>query len=1065
MLLSVLFAHAAPHHAVEVALDPAAGTLQVVDRLGGVEPGATFALHAGLSPAVATKGWTLERVGAEDRSVPVETWKLVSKKKKPKLPVELRYGGAIAHPLQTQGSEYQRSFSETPGTIQEDGVYLAPSTYWLPTFGDALVTYAIDPTVPEGWSTVVSGNPTETGWESAGPTNEAYLVAAAWSHTASEIETPSGTRGIDVYLREPDPGLAFRYTAATGRYLTLYEAMLTPYPFDRFALVENFWDTGYGMPGFTLLGPQVIRFPWILTSSYPHEVLHTWWGNSAGIAPTGGNWAEGLTAYMADHLFAEHRGQSDQHRRNTLKKYTDLAADQDFPLVEFEGRTSAATEAIGYGKSLMFWHMIRRHIGDEAFLEGLRAFHAAYVWKPAGFADLEPFLSEASGEDLKPFFEAWTTTSGAVRLTVADAKAEKDGDAWVVSGTLVQDGAKPAWVPLHVTGSGGRNAQVAVVALEGERTPFRIAVDADLATPQRLDVDPEFDVMRVLDPLEVPPALTTVLGEEKAVFVLPSQGTQAERAAWKELAAAWAKPGEPEILEDDAVDAPPPGSWVLGWANLHGPRIAKKLADVGAKVGDAGLSWQGETFDHTHSIALVARSDDPTRAVGWVTAGNAEAIKGLGRKLPHYTKYSLLAFSGTAPDNVAKATWEATTSPLTVALAKGALVPRKPGPAHPPLAEMPPRFDGDALLAEATWFADPAREGRGIGSKGLDEATRRITDELSEMGLALNQAWTEEIDGKQVELQNVVFTLPGDGRPLPPVLVMAHVDHLGMGEAHAREGNAGELHPGADDNASGVAVALALARVLASEPARPRPVTFVFTTAEESDLRGAKHYLAAKGKETAFACVVLDTVGRLGDAGITVIGAESARELRFLFMGVGYTTGAKLGFAQPGIGGSDQGACHEVGIPGVQLTTGATPDYHAPGDTADKLSAEGLELVADTALEAIAYLAERTDPLTVQLGGDAPAPSAGERKASLGTMPDFTFEGPGVLVADVMPDSAAQAAGLKPGDVLLAIDGKAVKDLRAFSELLKAKKPGDTVEVRYRRGDAEKTVKAKLKAR
>ena len=66
----------------------------------------------------------------------------------------------------------------------------------------------------------------------------------------------------------------------TAQYLEMYRQLIGPYPFAKFALVENFWETGYGMPSFTLLGPQVIRFPFILHSSYPHEILHNWWGNS-----------------------------------------------------------------------------------------------------------------------------------------------------------------------------------------------------------------------------------------------------------------------------------------------------------------------------------------------------------------------------------------------------------------------------------------------------------------------------------------------------------------------------------------------------------------------------------------------------------------------------------------------------------------------------------------------------------------------------------------------------------------------------------------------------------------
>ena len=98
----------------------------------------------------------------------------------------------------------------------------------------------------------------------------------------------------------------------------------------------------YGMPSFTLLGSRVIRFPFILHSSYPHEILHNWWGNSVYVDYDSGNWAEGLTSYLADHLIKEQRGGGSAYRRNVLHKYTSYVSRQgDFPLTDFRSRHSA----------------------------------------------------------------------------------------------------------------------------------------------------------------------------------------------------------------------------------------------------------------------------------------------------------------------------------------------------------------------------------------------------------------------------------------------------------------------------------------------------------------------------------------------------------------------------------------------------------------------------------------------------------------------------------------------------------------------------------------------------
>jgi membrane-associated protease RseP (regulator of RpoE activity) len=258
---------------------------------------------------------------------------------------------------------------------------------------------------------------------------------------------------------------------------------------------------------------------------------------------------------------------------------------------------------------------------------------------------------------------------------------------------------------------------------------------------------------------------------------------------------------------------------------------------------------------------------------------------------------------------------------------------------------------------------------------------------------------------------------------------------------------------------------------MAAEPPRPRPVVFAVVTGEEAGLLGSRHLLKTMaGEAKPLACVNLDTVGRLADGKLYVLNADTAREWRFIFMGVGYTTGAPVAVVSEPLDASDQVACIENGVPAIQLFTGPTPDYHRPSDTADTIDAEGMVVVTEAAHEAISYLAERTDPLTVTIAaaeGEATTaqPPATQRRASLGTMPDFAFEGPGVRVQQVMPGSAAEDAGILAGDVLVAFDGEKVADLRTYSNLLKARSPGDEVEVSVLRDGEEVSLHAVLGAR
>ena len=174
------------------------------------------------------------------------------------------------------------------------------------------------------------------------------------------------------------------------------------------------------MPSFTLLGPQVIRLPFIISSSYPHEVLHNWWGNGVYIDYPGGNWSEGLTVYLADHLLKEREGQGAAYRRDSLSAYADyVRSGADAPLTEFRARHGAASQAIGYGKGAMLFHMLRVQLGDAAFRQGLRRFYADNRFRIAGYPDLRRAFESASSQDLGAFFTAWTTRTGAPRLALA----------------------------------------------------------------------------------------------------------------------------------------------------------------------------------------------------------------------------------------------------------------------------------------------------------------------------------------------------------------------------------------------------------------------------------------------------------------------------------------------------------------------------------------------------------------------------------------------------------------------------------------------------------------------
>ncbi|MBE9491665.1 MAG: hypothetical protein IMY70_02160, partial [Bacteroidetes bacterium] len=345
--------------------------------------------------------------------------------------IPLKYGGKIIDEITTGAAEYARGFSETNGIICDEGIFMAGSTYWVPSFEEPLFSFNLTVMLRPGWNVVSQGNRTineiagdkrKVRYESPEPTEEIYLISAAWT----EYEQEAGDVLVQAFLRTPDEELANRYLGVTSNYLKMYEGLIGPYPYTKFALVENFWETGYGMPSFTLLGEKVIRFPFILHSSYPHELLHNWWGNSVFVDYEKGNWCEGITVYMADHLIKEQRGQGSEYRRTTLQKFTDYVNEtNDFPVVEFRSRHNAAEEAVGYGKATMFNHMLRKKFGDEKFVEAYRTFYVDNKFEISSFDDIRKSFEKITDSDLKPFFDQWLLRKGAPEIKLSDVKLEK----------------------------------------------------------------------------------------------------------------------------------------------------------------------------------------------------------------------------------------------------------------------------------------------------------------------------------------------------------------------------------------------------------------------------------------------------------------------------------------------------------------------------------------------------------------------------------------------------------------------------------------------------------------
>ena len=381
-------------------------------------------------------------------------------------------------------------------------------------------------------------------------------------------------------------------------------------------------------------------------------------------------------------------------------------------------------------------------------------------------------------------------------------------------------------------------------------------------------------------------------------------------------------------------------------------------------------------------------------------------------------------------------------------------------------------------LADVRYLADDRQEGRGVGTAGLGRAGAYIRDAFVRAGLHVSfQDFTIPPDAPAVlhtklggiATRNVVAILPGTSPALrgEVVVVGAHYDHLGLGGFGAMDADStGRVHNGADDNASGTAALLEVARQLAGRhPART--IVFVAFSGEELGTLGSSYFVQhplPQPVDSIYAMLNMDMVGRLRSARLLALGAATAKEFPALLDSLNTPPRFDLRASGDGWGPSDHAVFFAARRPVLHFFTDLHEDYHRSTDDWQKINGTGLAQIARFVADLAWTLANRAGPLTFV---DAPRPQATAGGGSgygayLGTIPDMTGSPGGVRITGVRAGSPAEQAGLTAGDVITAIGAKVVANLYDMTDALRSHQAGDTVVIVVTRGGAEQRVTAVL---
>jgi len=368
---------------------------------------------------------------------------------------------------------------------------------------------------------------------------------------------------------------------------------------------------------------------------------------------------------------------------------------------------------------------------------------------------------------------------------------------------------------------------------------------------------------------------------------------------------------------------------------------------------------------------------------------------------------------------------------------------------------------------------------KAAGQPTLADLEREIDKDLKPQsrelkGVSLSAHIT--IDRPSMTTKNVVGVLEGSGPHADETIVVGgHYDHLGRGGllSGSLAFLSRDIHNGADDNASGTALVLEVARRLASRrDPLPRRVVFIAFSGEERGLLGSQYYVGHPlfPLSSTVTMVNFDMVGRLSDKSeLTMIGTGTSPDAQAMVEALGKTAGLKIKTVSgmtDGFGGSDHESFYSKDIPVLFAFTGIHSDYHRPSDDSDKINYAGMARIADYMELILLDVARRPErPRFVQLSASStPARSASSgMNVTLGVMPDYADESKsGLKLSDVRKGGPAAKAGIQGGDTITQIGGKPISTIHDYMESLGRYKSGDVVDVVVKRDGKDLTIKVDL---
>ncbi|UCD91021.1 MAG: ChaN family lipoprotein, partial [Desulfobacterales bacterium] len=523
--------------------------------------------------------------------------------------------------------------------IDKEHVFLTEKWYPQP---NVLAEYALSVTLPQQFIAVSESEAVTI--QKHGKTQTFYFQ---FNHPLDALHLAASTRyvlkkdrhdniAIEAYFFKEDAHLADIYISYTKKYLKMYETMLAPYPYQRFAIVEHILPAGLSMPTYTLLGQQVVRLPFIVKTSLGHEILHQWFGNSVYIDDAHGNWAEGLTTYLADHHYAAMKEEDTIYRKQIMIDYSAYVnKDNAISVSDFSTGYNKALRAVGYGKVAMLFHGLRERYGDENFFAALKEFIFQNSFRSASWHDIQRAFEKVTGKKLYEYFDHWLSRTDIPQLHVETSNVQVERGQLKLNLLLMQKrNTYPLRIPITLYEGSVKRQQV--LEVNDEKSDINLTLDH---LPSKVVIDENYTFMRQLTAEEIPPVISSVIGKNRLTVVV----THKQRTKYQPLIDALAGNNVTYVSPSDIAfsQLQDHSFLIVGYGNALVEKLFGKhtVPDDGVRI-----KVYKNPYNTADRMALLHVQNE----------AEARAIQ---QKIMHYGKYTELAFN--QGKNTYKATAEA----------------------------------------------------------------------------------------------------------------------------------------------------------------------------------------------------------------------------------------------------------------------------------------------------------------------------------------------------------------------------------------------------------------------